>query len=232
MSIHQALLAMLGAALLLSAGSAQEVKHGQEVRRFGAVVDPDGDCKIEATASGKVTITVPGTVHDLSFFNPKRNAPRLVQDVSGDFTAIVKVTGEFQPGAVPAIADRVAFNGAGLLIWDNEKHYIRLERSIWTAQNGNTTTHYALLEHWLDGKTTAHTPPSAVPLFKGQSTWLKLQRQGDTISASLSHDGQKWEALKSFNATLPKQVKVGVAAINTAQKPFTVHFEEFQVGAK
>src|SRR5947199_217787 len=90
-------------------------KKAREIEGWGAVVDPDGDCTIQAK-SGKVTITVPGKTHDL---NPliRTNSPRVLRQVDGDFTATVRVTGDFQPGEQSTTGVTYPFNGAGLLLW-------------------------------------------------------------------------------------------------------------------
>lgn len=63
---------------------------------WGSVTNSDGDCTFKAD-KGKLTITVPGNLHDL---HPNRgmNAPRVLQEVEGDFTATVKVTCALTPG--------------------------------------------------------------------------------------------------------------------------------------
>src|SRR6185369_8187758 len=69
----------------------------QRIRGWGDVVDPDGDCTIRFR-QGKLSITVPGTPHDLSPLYEKKNAPRVLREVTGDFSVRVKVSGDFEPG--------------------------------------------------------------------------------------------------------------------------------------
>jgi regulation of enolase protein 1 (concanavalin A-like superfamily) len=51
------------------------------------------------------------------------------------------------------------------------------------------------------------------------------------VAASYSHDGKEWTAVKEVAVDLPKQVHVGVAAVNSSDKPFTVEFEDLKVAA-
>lgn len=76
------------------------------------VTDPDMDCEFSLSAK-KISITVPGTIHDL---HPARgmNAPCVLRSVTGDFTVQVKVTADFQPGRTSE-GRGAPFNGAGIL---------------------------------------------------------------------------------------------------------------------
>ena len=68
-------------------------KPAQTIPGFGTVVDPDGDCRFDDRV--KLTIRVPNTLHGLTYRpepgQSKLNAPRLVQDVKGDFQFVIKV---------------------------------------------------------------------------------------------------------------------------------------------
>lgn len=188
------------------------------------ITDPDGDCQIKST----ITVTVPNTNHDL---HPKlgMNAPRLLQTVSGDFTAQVKVTGDFQPGDMSTGGGR-PFNGAGLLIWQDESNYLRLERNAYRVGD-RLMCFPPLIEYWADkqyrGVNTGSVP--ADEFFQGRSTWLKLQRQGDQFTASFSHDGDEWTVAREFTAEFPDEVSVGMDALNTSNEEFTVEFEAFEI---
>jgi regulation of enolase protein 1 (concanavalin A-like superfamily) len=90
-----------------------------------------------------------------------------------------------------------------------------------------------LLEYYKDGA-YQDTDPNATldEFFKGRSTWLRLERKADKLVASYSHDGKEWTEAKEITVELPTEVSVGIAAINTSEKPFTVEFEEFKVSGK
>jgi hypothetical protein len=91
-------------------------------------VDPDGDCKFSRD-KGVLTIEVPGRHHDLGVENGNMNAPRLLRDVEGDFTAQVRVDGYFRPTITSTFNKAVPFVSAGLVVMDGDKTYARLERS-------------------------------------------------------------------------------------------------------
>ncbi|MDB5302327.1 MAG: Regulation of enolase protein 1, concanavalin A-like superfamily [Phycisphaerales bacterium] len=89
-----------------------------------------------------------------------------------------------------------------------------------------------LLEYYKDSEDQDTNPPGvAGEFFKGRSTYLRLARKGDKITASYSHDGKNWTEVKEIAVDLPPKVHVGVAAVNSSDKPFTVEFEEFKIAA-
>ncbi len=192
------------------------------------IIDPDKDCEI-IPGDEKLTITVPPRNHNL---HPVRgvNAPRVLQRVTGDFTVQVKVTGEFLPGA-QSTGIGTPFNGAGLLLWGNSHNFLRIERNIFRIDD-KLYCYPPLIEHWREGEFAgANDDPVDAEFFKGRSTWLKLARRGKQATVSVSHDGKEWMEIKTVEVEFPEKLSVGVAAINSSNAPFTVHFEEFEIKA-
>src|SRR6185436_9732324 len=93
-------------------------------------VDPDGDCKV-TESSGKLTITVPGTYHDLTHSDGRDqlNSPRVLQEVKGDFVAQVKVNPFPLPAENTSTSNGVCFVSSGLLIWLDDNNFIRMDRA-------------------------------------------------------------------------------------------------------
>ena len=117
---------------------------------WGTVVDPAGDCTV-VEDKGVLRIVVPGIWRDL---NPtaERNknllAPRVLQPVTGDFLAEVKV-GEFErPKANTSSNGICSYVGAGLLVWKDDKNFLRWGR----AANGETDTLFAAGEVFEGGE--------------------------------------------------------------------------------
>jgi hypothetical protein len=200
------------------------------IHGWGTLIDSDNDCTIKEEA-GKLAITVPSGTHDLNMKVGGMKAPRVLREVDGDFIAQVKVSGEFDPGDQAADSDTTSFNGAGLLLWQDEKNYLRLERNAWWSRQDKATACYSpLIEYYLDGEYQGTRPKvDSAEFFKASSTWLKLERRGDKVTASYSHDGQEWTMAKEIMVEIPQRIQVGVAAVNTSKKPFAVEFEEFRV---
>ena len=68
--------------------------------------------------------------------------------------------------------------------------------------------------------------------FKTKSTLFRIQRQGDTVTASYSHDGKEWTSLDEVTTVLPAKVQVGIAAINTSDSQLSVQFKGLKVTTK
>ena len=222
--------------VLLGMGCASPISGPPVLDGWGTVIDKDGDCAVKAE-KGKLTISVPATLHDLSNRNPdaRFNAPRVMQDVEGDFVVQVRVTGEFDPGKTStAPKTHSPFISAGFLIWADEKNYLRLERNVWwSADLGKHVCYPPLLEHFKDGVyQETNPPPTAEPFFEGNSTWFRLERKGDKVLTAYSHDGKEWVSVKELAAELPKKLSVGVLAINTSTRAFKVEFDEFKLDRK
>ncbi len=192
-------------------------KPPQIVRSFSASLDPDGDCKF--AAEPLVTISVPGSNHDLVLKPPyvKQNAPRVIDDVKGDFRLAVKVAKFPTPKADTSANNQLSFVGAGVLVWKDDHNYVRLER----AAEGNAGSHYALLQGFLDGKEVCSEQRD----LDDSDTYLSVTREGNNFTFETSADGSEWTKLKTLELKLPDQLKAGVVAINTTTSPFSPTIE-------
>jgi regulation of enolase protein 1 (concanavalin A-like superfamily) len=215
-------------AFVASANDSQSVV----IDGWGTVHDPDGDCKI-FIEDDKVTITVPDEPHDM---NPDRgpvNAPRILREVTGDFTLRVRVTGDFEPGKETTNPRSAPFNGAGLLLWMGEEDYVRLERNVWLRGEDQRQCFPPLFQAFKDGVDQGTNPPlTTKEFFVGESTWLRFERRGAALTASCSHDGDEWVFAKRIELEIPETVHVGVSASNTSNHPFRVTFDQYKLKAK
>ena len=59
---------------------------------WGKIIDPEGDCKLTFEAD-KLDCSIPGKDHALSSEVHRTTAPRVLQEVTGDFSVQVKVSG-------------------------------------------------------------------------------------------------------------------------------------------
>jgi serine/threonine protein kinase/regulation of enolase protein 1 (concanavalin A-like superfamily) len=202
------------------------------IQGWGSIIDPNGDCVIK-NGKNTVTVAVPGGLHDLSAFYPEWlawNAPRILQDVEGDFTVEVKVAGSFDPGKEAAVSGRNAFNGAGLLLWDDENNFIRVERNVWSVPGVTQATYRpVLIEYWKHHELAARIEDGEKPSFIDRTAFLRVTRSGNEVHVAVSSDGKDWIRMNAIPVKLPNRVKVGIAAINTSKKPFTVEFAEFKL---
>jgi regulation of enolase protein 1 (concanavalin A-like superfamily) len=215
---------------LIGAAVAGEDEKPRSIKGWGEVIDTAGQCTVKGDEH-RLTIEVPGGTHDLNPTLGGMRAPRVLKEVEGDFVIQVKVTGDFKPGEESASPDTSSFNGAGLLIWQDSKNFIRFERNAWWVRDAGAYACYPpLFEYHKDGQFQNTNPDGTRDdFFKGRSTWLKLERRADKLSASYSHDGKEWTEVKQIDVELPRKVQVGVAAVNTSAKPLAVEFEELSV---
>jgi hypothetical protein len=220
--------------LLLASAVTAEEKKPQIIGGWGTLTDRTGDCVIKKQ-DGKLSVTVPGGRYSLNASVGGMKAPRILKEVEGDFTIEVKVEGDFKPGEIPAGVDVRPFHGAGLLVWQDAGNYVRLERNVyWVREQGVYVCYPPLLEYFEEGEYQDTNPAPALydRFFTERSTWLKLARWQDKLTASYSHDGKEWIVVKTIPVELSKKLRVGVVAVNTAAKPFAVEFENLKVSTK
>lgn len=217
----------------LAAGVEAQEDNAQTIKGWGTVTDLLGDCTVKADGQ-KLLVRVPGGTHDLNRNVGGLSAPRILQSIEGDFLIEVTVVSDFQPGHESAAAETRPFNSAGLLVWQDEKNYIRLERNRWWAAEGNDYACYPpLIEYYRDGVFQESNPtPTWASFFEGKSTWLRLERKGDVVTASFSQDGKKWRQAKRLKTDLAKQLQVGVMVVNTSTKELVVEFDGLKISSK
>ena len=222
---HFALL-LVAAGCLLACGCAAGDRKERKIKGWGTAIDPNGDCTIEPD-NDTLTITVPGTAHDLGVEHGQMSAPRVLRQVKGDFTAQVLVAGTVRPEGPGTLQDRLPFNGAGLLLWQDDNNYILLQRASFLTPQG-FRSFYASFELRKDGEVERFAASSDLSLAD-QDTYLRLTRRGDKISAAASQDGKEWKSLEPKTIKLSRDLQVGVAAVNTSRKPFKVRFKNFKL---
>src|SRR5262245_4751159 len=192
---------------------------------WGKAVDPDGDCKFTLD-QGNLTIKIPGKDHALAFERNQMNAPRVLRDVEGDFVVQVKVSGDYPAGAMSVVETRRPFHGSGLLVWSDEKNYIRLERA--ELVSGNDNVNYASWELRQDGKFERIGNTGDLPLTE-KEYYLRIERRDGKFYSGVSSDGIRWTAIEPIAIDLPRRLQVGVAAGHNTSSGFEAHFSEFKL---
>jgi WD40 repeat protein len=181
-------------------------------------IDVDGDCKlIDADEKdGSLKFWVP-QLHDLY---PKRgmNAPRVLEDVEGDFTMEARVRGTMiaKPG-LEAPFIQVSYRCGCLIVWHDAGNFIRFDRGGKTTATRQSP--YLKFQRFQDGKRVAFfTPPC-----KDEDTTLRIQRQGNYFVASWLEGDIRGE-LPAQTVPWPAKVKFGVGALNMSTGPFQAVF--------
>jgi regulation of enolase protein 1 (concanavalin A-like superfamily) len=206
------LIAILLFGLLLESARADDTKP-QTIKGWGTVVDPDRDCRF-AESEGKLTITVPGTYHDLTHSEGRDqlNSPRVIQEVNGEFVAQVKVHVFPLPAENTSTSNGICFVSSGLLIWLDGDNFIRMDR----AAIAGFPKPAALVEFYEKGKSTVQTFKE----LEDKDTILRITRGSGKLTLEVSEDGERWDNVHTSSIPLPETVNVGVLAINTTTKEF------------
>lgn len=192
---------------------------------WGEVINPDGDCKV-TNADGKLTIEVPGSDHVIRVDRHKMNAPRIMQEVTGEFDLEAKVSVDFAAGAKSVVAGRRAYQDAGLLVWQDDKNNLKLSRAHFDAK-GKPLDFFSL-EFYHDGQRgMVPFPESATPLLQAKAVYLRLQIRSAGTTAGVSSDGNKWITMSLPGGDLPEKMHAGVLAENNTSSPFNAAFEGF-----
>ena len=207
--------------LLLASGNLAAQTTPITIEDWGTIIDPDRKCAV-VIRNHRVAIELPAGAFDLSVELRRTNAPRILQDVRGDFVLDVKVDGEFQTGDA-TIEERTAYNGAGLLLWQDDLNYIRLERA--ALKRAGQVRHYVNFEQRTNGRIARFGTPLDFQVDADQPCHLRLERKGDEVVGSAKQGDGAWKPLGRKSAELPLDVRVGVAAINASNAEFTPVFE-------
>jgi hypothetical protein len=219
--------AAVAAVLVLGAffvGAAAEAIEG-----WGEFVDPDGDCRARAADDGRLVIDVPGKLHDL-WPDPQgsTNAPRVLRDAPApDVVARVTVAGEVDAKDGTGVAPgKRPFRAASLLLWEDEKNFVRLDRGC-VVREGKPI-YFAYYHVFRNGKRTTHLSKD----IENRPASLRLHRRGNKVKAAVSQDeGKTWDEFPEQEVKLAEEMKVGVAALNATTEPFEATFEKFEVTA-
>jgi regulation of enolase protein 1 (concanavalin A-like superfamily) len=200
-------------------------KGGRVVTNFwGKPLDPDQDCNIR-NDRGTMVVAIPGKRHDLAPALGLANAPRLLQDVEGNFVVEVQCASYVRPGSKPASPSGVSYAASGLLYYKDDEHFIRLEHGAVAApEPGGARIRFEKN----DDQTTSHSSEPPVPPSSGIR--LRLERRGAEMRGSYCLDGKTWQALEPLDLTgWGERGEVGVMAVNTASTPFRTSFRQFRL---
>ena len=213
-------------ALTATATAADTDKPGPKLKGWGQVVDPDRDCDV-TFKDGAVEFKVPGTPHDFAADIKVQNSPRVLRELKGDFSAEVKVSGAFKPGATSTIPGRLSYHGAGLLVIKDNDNYVSLHRGC-LNQDGQLR-HYANFELRKNGEMDISLYEIEIP---DQDTYLRLERRGARVFNATSPDGVHWTSYDPIPLELSESVQFGVVGVSSSDVPLSVKFQDLTVFRK
>lgn len=131
------------------------------------------------------------------------------QEVSGDFTAEVKITGDY----------RSLYDQAGIMVRESETTWLKCGiEFVETVQNVSEVV------------TRDYSDWSVVPLsVPSVSLWLRVKRRTETVEAQYSLDGKNYSMLRLAYLTESPRVQVGLMCAAPQGEGFDVQFEEFKL---
>lgn len=165
-----------------------------------------------SAADNKINVTVdPGTdywqVTHYGFI--RDNGPFYYQEQEGDFTATVKITGQYKE----------LFHQAGLMIRTNDKNWIKTGIEYVDGVQNVSAVVTREVSDW-----------SVVPRHDSpKSMWLKMLRKGDYVQIEYSFDNKKFDMLRLAHFPPGGKVQIGPVAAAPGKLPFNVVFEDFKV---
>jgi regulation of enolase protein 1 (concanavalin A-like superfamily) len=229
--MRRSLLLLPFVSLVVAAPVPKETETDKLYRHFGSPVDPAKDCKFTLDGT-KLTVNVGKGDHDLSVQSNEMNAPRVLKEIEGDFTVSVKVSGDYPKGAKGASEKRtIAFYGAGILVWNDEKNYVRLEKAYVDGLNGTPVNCYGSWELFAGGEWLRRGTNEDYKYDPKDTAYLKLSRKGNVFTAAMSKDGKEWRELDEIEAEMGKTLKVGVCAVHICDTGFDAVFDDYQLKA-
>ncbi|MDR3638831.1 MAG: trypsin-like peptidase domain-containing protein [Isosphaeraceae bacterium] len=209
------------------AGLAESVKP-KTLAKWSCEVNLNQGVKI-ANKPGSTTIDTPG---EAPMVNAPQyqlfNAPSALVRVEGDFVAMVKVTNDFDPGSDQVTLPSgkkpgMTFQGAGLLIWQDERNFVRLERCK-GSDGGVGQIHRVLVEMYKGGRETGIHYSGNLPQ---RPLALVAARKGASFQLLYSDPSGRLVVFQEMALDFDKEVFIGVSAANLSMHPFQAKFEEF-----
>jgi S1-C subfamily serine protease len=183
---------------------------------------------------GSTTISVPG---GLAYNNMPQhhlfNAPCALVKVEGDFVTGVGIDNTFDPGSEGVILPNgkkfpTSFQSTGILIWQDEKNFVRFERS--KGSDGKISMlNRILVEVYKNGKEAViyyldvpEQPIALLAVRKGGS--LRL-----LFGLITPNEKVEYQIFKEWAVDFNNEVFVGLAAANLSKRPFKAKLEGFQL---
>ena len=171
---------------------------------------------------------------------PLNNAPMSLIDVKGDFMTLVSVTGDMNPGLdALTLPDGVTyldvrgqtkkkppgtFQGAGLILFQDEFNYLRLERTSFTMNGKPILEQKILIEVVKNGRHMIDPIYLDVP---EDEMMLGIARRNGRVSCLIVVGNRFGLGTRELLVDFKDNVQVGLSASNVSQKPLDAQFQGF-----
>lgn len=164
------------------------------------------------TKDGVLKLRIPAGA---DLFGSNQSAPRLLRPISGDFEFETKI--KFDPQS--------NYQGAGILVWNNDKNYLRFERGFGGVDGGESGVRF---DKSVGGDYSSISGTEQNP-SESKEIELKLMRKGKEFIAFMREniDGE-WKEIGFYITDYPETVKVGIIGVSTAGE-ITAEFEYIRI---
>lgn len=189
-------------------------------RHYGRWTDPEKDCRYKLVGD-VLTIALPEKIHYFAGIgkgtgDERDTAPTVLKEVTGDFTAVVRVTCPLQ---VPRRGLGICSVTGGLLVRCPNGHYY----SVRQVMGSYISNDDILARHDQRGLEMHSRDGPVGPVF------VRIRREGPTVRSAWSRDEKAWQEAKAVEAVWPATVRVGVVAENSLRTPADVVFDRYSL---
>jgi serine/threonine protein kinase len=118
-----------------------------------------------------------------------------------------------------------------LLLWRDERHFIRLGRAIGPGLEGGRALRNDVVDFRPVETLSMPIPPDLRKVQAATPSYLEIERRGNVVKTRTSTDGINWSPTYELpSLELPEAVHIGVAAVCTNNgSEFRVEYEGFEV---
>jgi regulation of enolase protein 1 (concanavalin A-like superfamily) len=190
-------------------------------RAYGTWSDPDKDSRY-TLKEGELRISLPAENRHLGVIRQgaTNNAPRVLREVEGNFTAVVRVACP-TPKRVPK-GFWPSCSG-GLLAWESHQKYMVIQ---YCSGNVNGNTEAIWSNHISEAENLMTVQGFGEPT---KTAFVRLKREGDKVTPGWSLDGKKWKDFKEAKVNWGAKVKVGLVAENCLEVPVEITFDQYSL---
>jgi hypothetical protein len=168
--------------------------------------DPFGDCSYTVRDGLQIEAA---NGRDMWLIN--LGAPRVLRPASNGVDFVAQTVCRPVGGETPAIG--------GLLLWQDEQNYLRLDRGRWGGRE--VVFHGCLGNEDLvvgRGRLPSDQPGDQIPAGQAGRVFLRLARVGRDVQALCSSDGQHWYSVGSVSVPAAGSFQIGLHAIGAVDR--------------
>jgi len=195
---------------------------------YGEVTDPKGNCAVEMSKAGVLTLTVPGTADAIPLSRVASRRPVVGKLVEGDFVVTTRVS-----ATLPVVEDAPAraetpAAAVGVGVFSQKDGEKKEECEIGALGGFWMRGKWQVM--WMDCRWSGREGGWATEdcaAKPGSPVHVRLTRRGDTLTQERSLDGTKW--VKVSSGSLPGPVSVGPVAFQCTKSEFVATFDEYEL---